>query len=150
MRHRFYIHLVWTTRNRAPMIDAPRARFLDRFIQAIGREERAELLALGMVTTHVHLLMRIVPVTVVPRLIQRIKGGSAHLARKEGIGEIALPLLWAEGYNIDSVSHQSRDTVARYVLRQAEHHPEEAIPAWHATERMNPDITPRYRLVAGD
>lgn len=144
MRHRFYIHLVWTTRGRAPMIDAARARFLSRFFPAIALQERADLLALGMVTTHVHLLMRIVPVTVVPRMVQRLKGGSAHLAGKEGIGDIPLPLLWEEGYNLESVSPAARDKVGLYVLGQADHHPDEAIDGWHAAERMNPDITPRY------
>jgi putative transposase len=146
MRARCYIHLVWTTRGRAPMIDAPRARFLSRFLLAIAREERADLLAFGAVTTHVHLLVRIIPVTIVPRMVQRMKGGSAHLAGKEGIGEISLPLLWDPGYNIETVSPRARDLVARYVLGQERRHPEEAIPGWHATDRMNAGITPRYSL----
>jgi putative transposase len=153
MRHRCYIHLVWTTRGRAPMIDAPRARFLDRYLQAIARQERADLLALGMVTTHVHLLMRIVPVTVVPRMVQRMKGGSSHRAGKEEIGGIALPLLWEEGYNLETVSPSARDRIGRYVLGQAEHHPEEAIVGWHAESTVRPDITPRYQAIhleAGD
>lgn len=100
-----------------------------RYLQAIARQERADLLALGMVTTHVHVLLRIVPVTVVPRLVQRMKGGSAHLAWKEGIG----PFM--------------RDKVGRYVLGQAEHHPDETIVGWHAASQLKPDITPRYHAV---
>jgi REP element-mobilizing transposase RayT len=147
MRHRLYVHLVWTTRGRAPMIDAARARFLDRYLQAIAIQERAELLALGMVTDHVHLLLRIVPMTVISRMVQRMKGGSSHLVRKEGIGALPMPLLWEEGYNLETVSPFARDRLGRYVLSQAEHHPDNAIPGWHAAARITPDISPRYHAI---
>jgi REP element-mobilizing transposase RayT len=149
MRHLLYIHLIWVTRDRAPMIDAPRAQFLMRFLPAIAEQERAVALAIGMVTTHVHVLLRIVPATAISRMIQRMKGGSAHLAGKEGIGSIALPLLWDPGYDLESVSPWQRESVGRYVLGQAEHHAEEAITGWQAEHRVREDITPRYRDLRG-
>lgn len=75
-----------------------------------------------------------------------MKGGSAHLVGKQQIGDTLVPLLWDVGYDIETVSPRARDLVARYVLAQGERHPMEAIPGWHASERMNPDITPRYHL----
>lgn len=130
------------------MIDAPRAEFLARFLPTIADQERASVLALGMVSNHVHLLVRIEPVTVIPRMLQRMKGGSAHLAGKEGIGRIPLPLLWDEGYNLESVSPWAREKIGRYVLGQAEHHPEDAIAGWQAAAKISADLTPRYS--AGD
>ena len=63
MRHRIYFHIVWTTRHRAPLLDAGLARFLCRFLRQVARDERAHILEIGMVTTHLHLLARAHPMT---------------------------------------------------------------------------------------
>ena len=81
--HRLYCHIVWTTRDRAPLIDAGLARFLGKFLRGVARQERARLLEIGMVRTHVHILARLHPTTDVSRLLQRLKGGSAAIAGKE-------------------------------------------------------------------
>ena len=75
------MHVVWATRNRAPLLDAGLARFLDRFLRVIAREERALVLEIGMVRTHVHVLLRTHPMTMIPRLLQRLKGASSGLRR---------------------------------------------------------------------
>ena len=130
MRHRLYVHVTWTTRDRTPLITATVATFLARFLPAIAAQERADLLALGMVTTHIHVLLRLDPSTVIPRLLQRLKGGSAMLAEGEGHCRPGGPLRWAKGYNIESVSPRSIATVAEYLLCQPQHHPRQAIPGW--------------------
>lgn len=84
MRHRLYGHIVWTSRDRVPLISASVAEFLSRFLPAIASQERCATLALGMVTTHVHLLPQLHPATVIPRLMQRLKGGSAMLILRDG------------------------------------------------------------------
>lgn len=130
MRHRIYVHLVWTTRDRAPLIDAPTAVFLERFLSSVAHQERTQLLALGIVSTHVHLLLRLHPTTVIPRLLQRLKGGSAVVATRECNRPVRQALLWARGYNIQSVSEQALERVRAYVDGQAFHHPLEAIVGW--------------------
>ena len=76
MYHRLYCHIVWTTREREPLIDSGLARFLTRYLRTIARQERAHILEIGMVATHIHLLMRIDQGTSLPRLLQRLKGGT--------------------------------------------------------------------------
>jgi REP element-mobilizing transposase RayT len=127
MRHRIYLHLVWTTRDRAPLIDRVHAEFLTRFLPAVARQERAQVLAMGMVTTHVHLLLRVEPVTDISLLLQRLKGGSAVLAARERADASTAPLRWARGYNLESVSLRALPAVVRYVESQAERHPRETI-----------------------
>jgi putative transposase len=80
MRHRLYVHLVWTTRARSRLIDAPLARFLCRFLRAMARKERAYILEIGMVQTHVHLLARVHPTVPVSSLVKRLKGASSAVA----------------------------------------------------------------------
>ncbi|HMA44008.1 MAG TPA: IS200/IS605 family transposase [Gemmatimonadales bacterium] len=131
MRDRLYVHLVWTTRNREATIDLGVARFLERFLAAVARQERAGVHALGMVQTHVHLLLQLHPTTSIPRLLQRLKGGSSVLANREGHAT-QRPLRWAKGYSIASVSPRALEAVRAYVLSQPSHHPSEVIPGWQA------------------
>lgn len=127
MRHRLFVHLIWTTRDRAPLIDARVAEFLSRYLRDVAFQERTRVVALGMVQTHVHMLLRIHPQTSITRLVPRLKGGSASVAGRAGHCQVARPLRWARGYSIDSVSHRAVDIVQDYVLAQPNHHPAEAI-----------------------
>jgi len=132
MRHRLYVHVVWTTRDRAPLITAPAAIFLSRFLPAVAAQERGAVLALGLVSTHVHLLLRLHPLASIPRLLQRLKGGSATLAEREGHCVAGTVLRWAKGYDLESVSPRAVPRVLEYVSRQAERHPSVAIDGWPA------------------
>lgn len=130
MRDRIYVHLVWTTRDRKPAIDLTLARFLSRYLVAVAHQERAGVHAMGIVQTHVHLLLQLHPTTNISKLLQRMKGGSAAVANREGHTQAARPLRWAKGYSITSVSPRALFAAKRYVTEQATHHPREAIPGW--------------------
>ena len=133
MFNQLYYHIVWTTRERRLTITRSVAEFLDRILRSIARQERANILELGMVATRVHLLIRAHPMTVIPRLLQRLKGGSSVLAGKE----LGLPpehqLRWAHGYSIQTISPRMLDAVRDYVREQALRHPHEAIGGWKPT-----------------
>jgi putative transposase len=131
MRHRLYLHLVWTTLDRTPLINLECAIFLCRYLRSITEEERARVLAIGIVSTHVHLLLATHPSSNLPKLIQRLKGASSRVANKEGKTPITQPLKWAEGYNIQSVSLSLLSSTKQYVLDQNTHHPTEAIEGWN-------------------
>jgi putative transposase len=129
MRDRLFVHVVWTTRDRSRLIDAKVARFLERFLAAVAHQERARILEIGLVRTHLHLLVRLHPTTAIPRLLQRLKGGSAVIANREGHAG-PRELKWAKGYDIESVSARSVDRLRAYIRDQPRHHPDEAIPDW--------------------
>jgi putative transposase len=128
--HRLYCHIVWRTRDRAPLIDAGLARFLVTFLRGVARQERAHVLELGMVRTHVHVLARVHPTTDLSRLLQRLKGGSAAVAGKERRSSEGNQLRWAKGYSIRSVSPRNLPAVREYLRQQPVHHPNEVIPGW--------------------
>ena len=135
MRHRIYAHLVWTTRDRARLIDRRAATFLNRFLRDVARQERALVLEVGIVQNHLHLLIRQHPLTNVPRLLQRLKGGSAIIGDREH--HTSVPLRWARGYTIESVSRHSLAGARAYVRNQAKRHPTEAIPGWEVPESVS-------------
>ena len=117
------------------------AQFLCDYLPAVLAQERAGLLALGIVRSHVHVLAAVHPETRIPRLVQRLKGGSSCLAGREGA--VRVPVRWAKGYSIESVSPRAVDAAARYVRDQADHHPDEAIEGWEA-----PRLQPQSRAGA--
>jgi REP element-mobilizing transposase RayT len=133
--HRLLVHLVWTTRGREPLITLRLAEFLANFLPAVARQEGAVVLARGFVSTHIHLLIRLDPTTDIPRLVQRLKGGSAAIAEKEKHND-GRPLRWAKGYSISSVSTQAVPKVISYVKGQARRHPREAIMGWDDAEAL--------------
>ena len=128
MFDRLFVHLVWTTRARAPLITAPLASFLSKFLRQVAAQERAHVLEVGAVADHVHVLARLHPTTSIPRLVQRLKGGSAALAVSPDAGHPGLR--WAKGYSIHSVNWRSLGAVRAYLRRQPTIHPERTIFGW--------------------
>ena len=127
MRHRLLYHVVWVTKDRAPLIDLAAAAFIARVVRARAREHRAVVLEMGIVSTHVHLLIRGHPLTDLPKMIGRMKGVTARLAKVEGIAQIT----WGDGYNIESVSPAEEEKLRHYLRAQPYRHPAEAIEGWH-------------------
>lgn len=129
MHHRLLVHIVWTTRDRAPILDLPRARFLAENLPVIVRQERGRVLAIGIVATHVHLIIRLHPTTSLPRLLQRLKGGTAHRINTDT--DCPGPTLrWAKGYSVTSVSPDNLGRALTYVRCQHRRHPDQAISGW--------------------
>ncbi len=124
--HRLYYHVSWTTRNRAALIDAAGACFLTRFLRGVARQEHAHILEIGMVSTHVHILVRAHPTTDLSRLMQRLKGGSSAVAHKEHLAS----LRWAKGYAIDTVGRRALSAVREYLREQPSRHQAERIEGW--------------------
>lgn len=130
MYHRLYLHIVWTTRDRAPVIDGGLAKFLCRFLRAVARKERAYILEIGMVQTHVHVLARIHPTINVSRLVQRLKALSSTVSNKEQQSDTGVPRYWAKGYSVKTVGPDGLERVRAYLRSQPTHHPAEAIRDW--------------------
>jgi putative transposase len=130
MRHRIYFHIVWTTRGREPLINLRTATFLTRHLCHVAQEERARVLEIGMVATHLHVLVTMEPMAQLPRLLQRWKGASVYIANRERLAAPA-ELRWADGYTAETFSHRQLERVRAYLRAQSEHHPRDAIPDWH-------------------
>ncbi len=139
MRHRIYFHIVWTTRHRAPLLDAGLARFLCRFLRQVAREERAHLLRTCTSS-------RGPSDDELARLLQRLKGASSAMAGKERHSTTGVELKWDKGYNIHSVSAGNLDAVRQYIRQQPAHHPNEVIRNWDGdSPEYEPDGEDEWR-----
>ena len=113
-------HLVFTTKDRTPLIhEGLRDRLYD-YMGAIIRGEGGVLLEIGGMPDHLHLLVKLKTDVAVSVLVQRIKGNSSRWIN--GLPEHQARFEWQSGYGIFSVSQSAVEKVREYIQGQEEHH----------------------------
>ena len=115
-----YLHLVWATHNRQPWLTPELAPPIYERVTATARRLRCTVLGLGGMPDHVHLLVRLPPITSISLLAQQVKGSSSRLARE--VSQCEEIFRWQEGYGVFSVSRSHVSRVVSYVENQAKHH----------------------------
>jgi len=109
-----YIHCVFSTKERRPLIPGARTAELYAYLGGIARAEGLTLIAAGGTANHIHLLLVLSSTCSVAHAIQKLKGGSS---RWMGSG-----FSWQEGYGAFSVSASQLEVVKHYIQNQEEHH----------------------------
>jgi REP element-mobilizing transposase RayT len=89
-------------------------------IQAECTGLRVDLVAIGGIEDHVHVLVRIPPSIAISYLVQQLKGVSSHLANHSAAAEYVFK--WQGGYGAFTVSKRSVADVRDYILNQEERH----------------------------
>ena len=117
---RLYVHLVWATWDRSPLI-TPEIR--PRIYRCMGGEAPrlgCRVGAIGGIEDHVHVLVR-TPATIAPAVLaKQLKGVSSHLMNHAI--ENPMGFRWQGSYGVFSVSKRFVPHVRDYLLRQEEHH----------------------------
>jgi REP element-mobilizing transposase RayT len=91
---------------------------------------------------HVHLLVALAPTVSVARLVQQLKGSSAHFVAH--ILTPDAPFRWQGGYGAFTLRKADAPIVRRYVLGQKEHHAKRSLqPDWELTEEVPGGIAKR-------
>jgi REP element-mobilizing transposase RayT len=117
-----YVHVVWATWDRLPLITPAHEQAIYAAIQAQCRESRCEPIAIGGVPDHVHLLIRLHPTVCISDLIKAVKRASSHLMTHQVCpGEF---FKWQGAYGAFTVSPALVDTLAAYVRQQKAPHAE--------------------------
>lgn len=113
-------HIVFATKHRHPSI---KSELKDRLYEYMGgtlRAKKGQLIEIGGVADHVHLLARLSPTSAVSDVIRDIKANSSKWINE--LDEIKRPFHWQIGYSVFSVSYSHIDTVREYIQNQEEHH----------------------------
>ncbi|MSR07008.1 MAG: IS200/IS605 family transposase [Gemmatimonadetes bacterium] len=121
----FLLHalITWTTRERAPLITARVADYLREALPKLARRYGAEVLEMGIVNDHVHVLARLPARFDVPRLAQGLKGATARVANRDGTAKKGESLYWASGYDLRAVGVHSLKAAKAYLMTQRARHP---------------------------
>ena len=131
---RLLYHVVWTTKNRQPVIDDGMVMPIQHAIAETSRELSVNVYAVGVMPDHVHVFAQISPALTVARVIGRWKGASSHAANEHRPSTLKM-LAWQSGYGVLSVSQSGFDRVLAYVQNQrARHAAREIYGAMERTE----------------
>ena len=114
------LHIVFSTKRRAPWITADVAARLYAYLGGIVRAEKGVLYDIGGVEDHVHLYLRWRTDESISDLMRTTKARSSRWVHETfpELGEFA----WQEGYSVFSVSKSQEEAVRKYIDGQAEHH----------------------------
>lgn len=115
-----YVHLVWATWDRLPLIETRWERRLHRCISAQASQAGCPVLALGGVEDHIHLLVRLPATIAVATLVKQVKGASSHFVNAQI--RPGVPFRWQGYYAAFSVSRWDLERITRYIERQKQHH----------------------------
>jgi len=115
-----YVHLVWSTWDRVPLLSGEVRDSAYRRLHDECRRMGVEVMAIGGVEDHVHLLVRMPAALSIAALAKQLKGATSH-ALNAGSGNRPF-FRWQGGYGAFSVSRQHVERIRQYVLNQPEHH----------------------------
>lgn len=115
-----YLHLVWATWDRLPLITPDIESRLHGALAEKARQLGCEPLAIGGVPDHVHVLVRLPATTTVATLVKELKGASSHLVNREVAP--AAGFRWQGGYGAFTLARRDVPLVRRYVAEQKRHH----------------------------
>jgi REP element-mobilizing transposase RayT len=115
-----YLHLVWATWDREPLITPGIERPLYRCIQQEAQKQGCTVLALNGVADHVHLVVSFPTTITIADLAKQVKGVSSCFVNDQL--SPSSQFKWQGFYGAFTVSRWDVDKVVTYVKRQKEHH----------------------------
>lgn len=128
-----YLHIVWATRFREPVLVDQTDRIAREAIREETRRLGCVVLALGGVADHLHLLVRVPGRLSVAQLAKQVKGASSRRLNEFLPGGEGFR--WQEGYGAFSVSRSHLPRVTAYVEQQVERHAQGNLwPEWEEAE----------------
>lgn len=127
-----YLHCVWATWDRLPLLTPPVTDSVYPAIHAKCRDMSCEALALGGMPDHVHLLVRFPTTLSVADLVKGIKGSTSHLQTQHLAKNDFFK--WQGAYGAFTVSKDASPSVKAYINNQKHHHTQNSLwPEWEHT-----------------
>ncbi len=117
---KIWIHLIWSTKNRATLLDKEIRPKLFSHIRDNARAKEIHLDFINGYVDHVHALVSFGADQSVAKVAQLLKGESSHWANQQQL--TTRKLEWQDEYIAVSVSESAVETVREYIKNQEEHH----------------------------
>lgn len=125
---RLYYHLVWTTKEREPLIAPVIEERLLNYLIRKAAELGVFVYAINCVPDHVHLIVAIPPALAVADVVKNLKGASSHHLNHSV--QLDCHFEWQRGYGALSLGERQRPTAEEYVRQQKHHHQQQTANAW--------------------
>jgi putative transposase len=128
---RTYFHIVWSTKDRHPMIQALEQEIIGSSLKLTFTELDVIPHAIGYMPDHVHVVVSVPPKVAVADLVRRLKGASSHAVNSDR-RRIELPTFrWQDEYGVLTFGEKALHEVTAYVSNQ---------PAIHANRQTWPTM----------
>ena len=114
-----HYHIVFSTKNRAPVIATAWRERLHAYLGGVVRHVQGVPEAAGGIADHVHLLIALRATACLADVVRDVKAVSSRWVHEE-IGHRSFA--WQEGYGAFTVSASQRRAVRLYIAKQEEHH----------------------------
>ena len=114
------VHFIFSTKNREPWLDSDVRPHMHRYLATICGQLGADLVRVGGVSDHIHIVSTLPRTISQAEMIEQIKKSSSKWIK--GIEPRYGGFFWQRGYGAFSVSESKLDAVLTYVEAQSEHH----------------------------
>jgi putative transposase len=117
---KIWVHLVFTTKNREPLLLKEIRQNLFKHIILNCKEKNIFLQAINGYTEHIHCLVSVGKEQSIAQIAQLIKGESSHWINKNSI--IPQKFYWQDDYYAVSVGESHVKLIVNYIQYQEQHH----------------------------
>ncbi len=118
--NKIWIHAIWATKERRPLIHLPVEDKIHGFISTQLREQGCPVRIINGMPDHIHCLFLLNPQKSISEVVKQIKGSSSHFINQNSL--ISEKFSWQTGYAAYSVSESIVDRVFQYIKNQKQHH----------------------------
>jgi putative transposase len=113
-------HIVFSTKDRAPVLDVAVRPALHAYLATVARNVDCECFRVGGVADHVHLAVRLSRTITMAQLIEELKTSSSKWLKTQSPALAAFA--WQRGYGAFSVGPSDLNALLHYIDTQEEHH----------------------------
>ena len=117
---KIWIHAVWTTKKREPLLLKGVREIVFRHIKANGKQKGIYIDSVNGYAEHVHCLFCLPKDKTIIKCVQLLKGESAYWTNKKKL--LPNKLIWQKEYYAVSVSESAVKRVKAYIDNQEAHH----------------------------
>ena len=117
---RVLVHLIFSTKHRAPVLSASIRTELHPYLAAVLRSHQCPSLQVGGVEDHVHVLFALCRTLSLAQIVEMVKVASSKWLKTKGT--VLAHFHWQSGYGAFSVSESETGSVIDYIRTQEEHH----------------------------
>lgn len=117
---RLIYHLIWSVKNREPVLDKAFQNELHTLIHKEIQKQKGNLYAVGNVNDHIHLVVKCPGKLATADLVGKLKTTTTNFIRSQHLK--LRNFSWQEGYGVFSVGKPALENVIAYVNNQEQHH----------------------------
>ena len=114
------IHLVFSTKHRAPLLPQAPYADLQAYAQGIFKKQKCHLIEMNNVADHVHILFDLHRTEAMANVVMHVKKGSSRWLNEQS--PTCAHFDWQEGYGAFSVGRSQREDLVTYIRNQQRRH----------------------------